>query len=170
LREKQVTCRKQVNGKVTYVLAISHDITDMKEAETKLRETLDSLEEKVKERTADLEEAYRLLLENERRLYEAQKTAHIGNWERDIATDELYWSEEMYRILGFDPQESGATQELFLSCVHPDDRGYLDSAVKEALNGHSLNIDYRIISVDGGERVVHEQGEVIFDEKISLFE
>ena len=41
-----------VNGKVTSVLAISRDITDLKEAETKLKETLDSLEEKVKERTA----------------------------------------------------------------------------------------------------------------------
>ena len=45
-----------VDGEVTSVLAISRDITDIKEAEAKLKETLDNLEEKVKERTAELEE------------------------------------------------------------------------------------------------------------------
>ena len=68
-------------------------------------------------------------------------------------------------FLGLDPQEFGATYDLFLSYVHPDDRDYVNNAVKEALNGNSLNIDYRIILANGEERVVHEQGEVIFDEK-----
>ncbi len=89
-----------VDGEVTSVLAISRDITDIKEAETKLKETLDNLEEKVKERTAELEEAYNSLKESEKGLAEAQKMAHLGNWDWDIVTDELYWSDEIYRIFG----------------------------------------------------------------------
>ena len=48
--------------------------------------------------------------------------------------------------------------------MHPNDRDYVDNAVKKVLNGESLDIDYRIVLADGSERVVHEKGEVIFDE------
>ena len=81
-----------VGGKVTYVLVISHDITDMKEVEAKLNETLDKLEEKVKERTSELEEAYNLLKESENGLAEAQRIAHIGNWDWNIVTEVLPFS------------------------------------------------------------------------------
>ena len=111
-----------VDGKVTSILTISHDITDIKEAEAKLKETLDNLEELVKERTAELEKAYKSLKESERGLAEAQKMAHIGNWDRNIITGEVHWSDEVYRIFGFKPQEFGVTYNSFLSYVHPDDR------------------------------------------------
>ena len=124
-----------VDGEVTSVLVISRDITDIKEAEAKLKETLDNLEEKVKERTAELEEAYKSLKESEKGLAEAQKMAHIGNWDWNLITNELYLSDEIYRIFGLNPQEFSATYDAFLSYVHPDDRDYVDNAVKEALNG-----------------------------------
>jgi two-component system, sensor histidine kinase PdtaS len=60
------------------------------EAEDKLKETLDNSENLVKERTAELEESYKSLLENEIRLNEAQKMAHIGSWDWDIITDKMY--------------------------------------------------------------------------------
>ncbi len=154
-----------IDGKITSVLAISHDITDTIEAEIRLKETLDSLEVKVKERTAELEEAYNLLKESEKGLAEAQRMAHLGNWDWNIVTNGLYWSDEIYRIFGLHPQEFGATYDSFLSYVHPDDRDYLNNSVIEALNGRPYSIDHRIILATGEERVVHEQGEVIFDEK-----
>jgi two-component sensor histidine kinase len=54
-----------VDGKVTSILAISHDITELKQAEAKLKETLDNLERIVEERTAELERAYNSLKEIE---------------------------------------------------------------------------------------------------------
>ena len=98
-------------------------------------------------------------------LAEAQKMAHIGNWDRNLVTDEIYWSDEMYRIFGLNPQEFDVTYNAFLNYVHPDDRDYVDNAIKKALNGKPFDIDYRIILADGEERIVHAQGEVIFDEK-----
>jgi len=156
-----------VDGEVTSVLAISRDVTDAKKAETELKEARDNLEELVKARTAELEKAYKSLKESENSLTEAQKMAHIGNWDWDLVTDEMYWSEEMYRIFGHTPREFGSSYSAILSRTYPDDRGYVDNAVKRALNGEPFSIDHRIISADGEDRVVHAQGEVVFDEKNS---
>ena len=103
--------------------------------------------------------------ESEEGLAEAQRIAHLGNWDWNIVTNGLYWSDEIYRIFGRSPQEFGATYDAFLSYIHPDDRDYVNNAVKEALNGNPYSIDHRIILANGEERVVHEQGEVTFDEK-----
>ena len=154
-----------VEGKVTSVLSISSDITDIKEAETKLKETLDNLENLVKERTAELENAYKSLKENETSLAEAQRMAHIGNWDWDIVTGEVYWSNEVYRIFGRTPQEPGETYDELFNYVHPEDQGYLINVINKGLNGKPHGIDYRIIRASGEERTVHAQSEVIFDEK-----
>ncbi|WP_332881873.1 hypothetical protein [Methanosarcina horonobensis] len=77
------------------------------------------MEEKVKERTEELEKAYESLKASETGLAEAQKMAHIGNWEWDIATDNAYWSEEMYRIFKRDPKKLAPSIGEYLSYVHP---------------------------------------------------
>ena len=152
------------DGEVTSVLAISRDITDIKKAEAKLKETLDNLEEIVKERTAELEKSYNSLKESERSLAEAQKMAHIGNWKWNIVTNELHWSDEVYHIFGLCPQEFSATFDAYFNYVHPDDRDYLINAVKEALKGESYSIDNRIITANGEERIVHAEAEITFNE------
>jgi PAS domain S-box-containing protein len=157
--------RMDENDKVLGVFAAARDITERKKAEEALRNVNDSLEERVKERTSELEETCELLLENERTLDEAQKLAHIGNWDWNIVTDKIYWSDEVYHIFGLDPQEFGPNNKKFLNYVHPDDREYVGTAVKEALNGKFYSIDYRIILANGEERIVHEQREVIFNEE-----
>jgi PAS domain S-box-containing protein len=128
-----------------------------------LKKSHENLEEKVKERTAELEKAVISLKESERSLSEAQAIAHIGNWSRDIATDELHWSDEAYRIFGFKPQETGVTYDAFLSKVHPDDRDYVINKVRQALNGNLFDIEYRLFRTDGVERIVHETFKVIFN-------
>ncbi|AKB61830.1 PAS domain-containing sensor histidine kinase [Methanosarcina mazei] len=152
-----------VNGEVVSVLTISHDVTDIKKAESTLKETLDNPEELIKKRTAELERAYRSLQESEKCLAEAQKIAHLGSWNWNIVSNELYWSDEIYRIFGLSPQEFGATYDAFLSYVHPEDRDCVNNAVKGALEGKPYSIDHRIILKGGEERIVHEQGEVIFE-------
>ena len=150
-------------GKLALIL---RDITERKVAEAKLKDTLDNLDILVKERTVELEQTYNSLKESERRLAEAQEIANIGSWERNIATNKLHWSDEMYRIFGLKPQEFEMTYDLFLShYVHPEDQDYLDNAVKGALNGKPFSIDYRIILANGEERIVHAKGEVVFDEQ-----
>ncbi len=98
-------------------------------------------------------------------LAEAQRIAHLGNWDWNIVTNELYWSDEIYRIFGLTPQEFGATYEAFLNSVHPDDRSHVEHSVNATLQENKpYSIDHRIVRPDGSERIVHEQAEVIRDD------
>jgi len=152
-----------VDGEVTYVLTISRDITEIIKAEIRLKETLDILEEKVKERTAELEKAYNSLKISEEGLAEAQGMAHIGNWDWNITTNKLYLSDEVYRIYGLEPQEFSLTRNVFLSYVHPDDRDYVANSFNRVLNEKPISMDYRILLTNGEERVIHAQGEIILN-------
>jgi len=105
------------------------------------------------------------LRRSEASLANAQRIAHIGSWDWNIVTNELRWSDEIYRIFGVAPQEFGATYDAFIGFVHPDDRELVAKAVDETLSGKkAYSIDHRIVLRDGAEKIVHEQGEVIFDE------
>jgi PAS domain S-box-containing protein len=140
------------------------DITERKKAEEALKMAYDSLEEKVKERTSELEGAYEALVENERKLFEAQKIAHIGNWEWDIVNDKVTWSDELYHICGINPRKSALSFIDVLTYVHPDDRDYVYNAIEDAFNGKPYDIDYRALA-GGEQRVVHAQAKVVFDDK-----
>ncbi|MBI3853290.1 MAG: PAS domain-containing protein [Verrucomicrobia bacterium] len=105
------------------------------------------------------------LRKSELGLARAQKIAHLGNWDWDLVTNKVRWSDEIYRIFGLTPEQFGATYEAFLNSVHPDDRSIVNEAVQDALKrGRPYNVDHRIIRPDGAVRIVSEQGEVVFDE------
>ncbi len=145
---------------------IIRDISKRKKAEEALKKAHENLEKLVEERTAELEKAYNSLKESEKSLSEAQKMAHIGNWEWDIATDKAYWSDELYRIYGRNPQEPGATYKELFDYVHPDDRDYVANAIKALLEGKPYGgIDYRMILANGEERIVYAKSEIVFDEQ-----
>jgi PAS domain S-box-containing protein len=111
-------------------------------------------------------QAEEALRRSEQSLAEAQRIAHLGNWDWNIATNELRWSDEVYRIFGLQPREFGATYEAFLASVHPDDRDAVKKAVDESFaDPHTpYSIEHRVIRLDGSERIVHERGEATFDE------
>lgn len=98
-------------------------------------------------------------------LASAQQIARLGNWEWDITTNKLWWSDETYRIFGLDQGESAVTYGTFLDRIHPDDREFIKKSVGRALyEKEPYNIDHRIVLPDGSEKIVHEQAEVTFDE------
>ncbi|MGI9517272.1 MAG: sigma 54-interacting transcriptional regulator [Pirellulaceae bacterium] len=100
------------------------------------------------------------------RLSDAQRIASIGNWEWNTVTDELWWSDEIYRLFQMKPESFGATYQAFLERVHPDDREDVRVAVKQAIGSHEpYTIDHRIVRPDGSELVVHERAEVSFNER-----
>lgn len=98
------------------------------------------------------------------RLAEAQRIARIGNWEWDIPTNRLWWSDETYRLFNFPPGEFGADLAAFLHAIHPEDRERVQSSIDEALQKGSREwqIDYRITLADGTLRYVHEEAETRF--------
>ena len=114
---------------------------------------------------AERKRAEEELKKSEKGLAEAQRLAHLGNWEWDIKTDKIYWSDETYRIFGLKPQESAPNYNGFLSHVHPEDRNKVSNALKKSLNSKSFSINYRIVLPKKEERTVHMQSEVVFNEK-----
>ena len=109
------------------------------------------------------EQALRL---SETRLARAQKIACMGSWEWDIASDDLYWSAELYRIFGLPVGEpTTITMEWLYTRIHPLDVAAFKTAVRNTVkNGAALDINYRIISSNESEIVVNSQGELEHDE------
>ncbi len=98
-------------------------------------------------------------------LTNAQRIAHIGNWDWDIQDNQLFWSDEIYRIFGLAKAQFEGTFEAFLNGIHPEDRQSVQSAVDAALSRIApYNIEHRVVRPDGDERIVSEIGEVSFDE------
>jgi PAS domain S-box-containing protein len=98
------------------------------------------------------------------RLMEAQRLAHIGNWELDLATNHLFWSDEIYRIFEIDPGRFAASYQIFLHAIHPEDRERVDQAYLSSLENRSpYSIKHRLLMEDGRIKYVLEQCETIFD-------
>ncbi len=113
----------------------------------------------------ELRRNYEALQRSEKRLSEAQRIASLGNWEWDILTNDLHWSDEIYQIFGTDPEQFGTTYVAFLNYVHPDDREGVKKAINEALQGtRPYGIEHRIVLQNGRVKIVHEQGEVTFND------
>ncbi len=113
---------------------------------------------------SDQKELEERLQESERKLSEAQRMAHVGNWDWNIVANKMYRSDEMQRIFGLRPQFE-INYGTLLKYIHPEDRVNLDNAIIDTLNGNPFDNDYRIILADGEERIIHIKGEVIFDEE-----
>lgn len=99
-------------------------------------------------------------------LANAQRVANIGNWDWDILTNDLAWSDQIYRIFGLAPQQFEASYPAFLSRVHPEDQGLVEETVRQAVENRApYDIHHRIVLPSGAVRVVHEQGEVRYGAK-----
>jgi len=104
------------------------------------------------------------MLQSEERLAKAQRLAKLGNWEWDLKSGEVHWSEEMYRLFGMDPGDWQPSRDKQLERVHPADKETVSRALVEALrNLRPYSLDFRIVLPDGTERAVHEEAECVFD-------
>ncbi len=99
-------------------------------------------------------------------LADAQRIAHVGSWEWDLLTDKVVWSDEAYRIAGLVPNSFVPTHQPFLFAVHPEDQGVVEQAVGNAVHdGGAFSVEHRLRRPDGTERTVHQQGEVVLDDR-----
>lgn len=145
------------NGEERWIEHVCHPVKDEKGSFLGYRASNRNITQRKK-----IEEELKI---KERSLAKAQRIAHLGNWDWDIVTNDLYWSDEIYRIFGLAPQEFGATYEAFLDTVHPEDRAMVERSVDEALQYNMpYSIEHRIVLPDGYIRIVHEQAEVMRDD------
>lgn len=96
--------------------------------------------------------------ENEVSLANAQRIAHLGNWDLVLENGRFRCSDEMYRILGLVPGELSLDRDRFLEFIHPEERKLVELARDRAVyNGKAYSMNYRIVLGNGEERFVCEQ-------------
>lgn len=99
------------------------------------------------------------LRETQRRLMEAQRLGHMGNWELDVATQKLWWSDEIYELFGLDRATFDGRHETLMSLIHPDDRAQYEEKRRAAWrDGTEFETEYRIITPTGEVRWMHQLG------------
>jgi PAS domain S-box-containing protein len=131
-----------------FIMALSEDITERKRAEQALRRS----------------EAY---------LAEAQRLAKTGSWAYNPAAEKcIYWSDEMLRIFGLDPQTSNLpNREEFLRLVHPEDRDRFNEGIeKSRREKFDFVQDYRIVLTDGTVKHIRGIGHPVLDETGNIIE
>jgi PAS domain S-box-containing protein len=110
--------------------------------------------------------------ESEAYLAEAQRLSHTGSWAWAPATGEIrYWSEETYRVLGFDPDAGPPQFEAFLHGLHPEDQVRVRELFENAIrNKGDFETDYRAVHASGAIRDIHAVGHPVCDEAGNLVE
>ncbi len=124
------------------------------------------------ERRVRAEEALRT---SEANMATAQRIARIGSWEldllcaEDVDSNSLRWSDEMYRIAGFEPGSVEISNSFFFERVPPEEHEGIRAAVAAAIEGDGVYaITHRLIRPDGAERIIHETARLFFDEQTGL--
>jgi len=123
---------RDTEGQIIGWCALHTDIDDRKHAEEKHRRS-------------------------EASLAEAQRLAHCGSWSWNVRTREGFWSQEMFRILGYDPERTTPSLAHFLARVHPEDRPMMEQMVKRQMSGLEADSpsDYRVVVPDGMIKHLH---------------
>jgi PAS domain S-box-containing protein len=132
------------------ILSTGHAVVD---THGDLREAVGTVGDITERKRA--EEAIR---RSEAYLAEAQRLSHTGSWAWNVHTGALFWSQEIFRIYGYEPQETGPTWEQFLQRVHPDDRAQIEQRAKieTARNEWADSLgDFRIVLPGGTIKHLH---------------
>lgn len=138
----------------------------------------DQLNPRVTDHTAQLERANEALRaeiavrkrteetlrSTEEQLRLAQKSSGSGIFDWNPRFDISSWSDEHYRLFGFEPGQIKPGWETVFECVHPDDRVRVESAVRDALKTTGeLEVEYRIRRQDGQVRWMISRGQTYSD-------
>jgi|JI6StandDraft_1071083.scaffolds.fasta_scaffold01995_1 PAS domain S-box-containing protein len=152
--ETHSTPLRETDGTISSVLSVTRDVTTRKQDEQK-RLQVESV-----------------LRASEATMAVAQHISHFGSWELDltipgdVTANTLRWSDEMCRIVGYQPGTVTVTNQLFFDHAHPDDHAAIRQAVAEAIRERrQYSISHRLIRADGVERIVHETARIFFDDQ-----
>src|SRR6266850_1709689 len=152
------------DGRVKHVHALAHATQDAFGNREFVGAVIDITEQRRAEES---------LRESESYLAEAQKLSQTGSWawNPNPNNDIRYWSEECYRVLGFDPAGPLPRFEEFFQKIHPDDQAASRERFEKAIGDKAdVELDYRIVHPDKGVRDIHVVGHAVLDRSGDLHE
>ena len=98
------------------------------------------------------------LLESQQMLSEAQRLAHVGHWIYDLRTQKLSLSDEIYQILGIEPEGFTPSREALSALIHEEDVSEFNQQWELLrLEAKEFTLEHRIVRPDGGLRYVQER-------------
>ena len=146
------------------VMILSFNIYRREQVEDVLRTAKEELETRVLERTAELGHVNERLQQREVALNEAQRLAHIGSWDWDAVKDTIWWSDEYYRIYGFDPEQPTPNYVEHQKAYTPESAQRLDALVKRAMEtGEPYEVDLELAQPTPDTRWIVARGEARHD-------
>jgi len=102
--------------------------------------------------------------QSEERLQVALEAARMGNWEWNIETNQIFWSESLERLMGLQPGTFDGNFETVAAMVYPDDRGRVLEAITQSVHqGANYDIEFRFVKPDGSVRWALSKGNVFRD-------
>jgi PAS domain S-box-containing protein len=135
IRHIQISANVIIDLDKTLLFGIFNDITDKKSEELELQKKLDELNT-------------------------TQEIGNIGSWELNLENNVLKWSDEVYKIFGFKPQEFKPDYNIFLSLIHPEDKILVNEAYTNSIkeSRDKYEIEHRIFKKPDNElRIVYEK-------------
>jgi PAS domain S-box-containing protein len=144
------------DGSVKHVHALAHALQDASGNREFVGAATDVTSIKRAEEELRTSEAY---------LAEAQRLSQTGSWAWNPVTGDIrYWSEECYRVLGFDPHGPLPRFETFFQRLHPDDQAPVREQFEKAIRDKSdFEFEYRLVHPDKRVRDIHVVGHAVLD-------
>jgi len=147
----------RANGELRYIRCVGIPVVEGEVLKGFLGTAIDITEQELLTRELERRQAY---------LAEAQRLTHTGSWAWNVGTDELFWSEEIFRIYEIDPVKMKPTWSVILDSVHPDDRAGLERRRKKEstqTEWAESEFDFRIVVSDGKIKNLHSISHPVMD-------
>jgi two-component system cell cycle sensor histidine kinase/response regulator CckA len=153
------------DGEIKGLVGICRDITERKRMEVELRHAHDELENRVAERTEQMEKTAQALRTSEERYAVAVQGSNDGIWDLNLATGEIYFSKRCKTMLGYEDEEMPNNVDEWKKRIHPVDRKMVNETQKAYLDGQipTFEIEYRLQHKDGSYRHVLTRGACMSD-------
>jgi PAS domain S-box-containing protein len=168
-------------------VAANQAVVGLQEAQliSEQKRSAEELERKIAERTRQVtavniellrevderERAEEELRRSEAFLAEGQRISHTGSWTVKFRSGDVFWSREVYRIYGLDPDATELSQEMAFQLVHPEDRTSVQEAFERAVRERGdYHIEHRAIVGNGPIKYLHSLGHPVLDDSGDLIE
>ena len=105
---------------------------------------------------------------SEKRYKESQEIAKLSSWHYDFDLNQIHWSDEVFTMLGLQPDDRLLSLNFYLSFIHDDDKKLVsDFSIENLLNKPTQNLNYRIFTKQGELKYIYEKRSIIvFEGKI----